>query len=265
MKIGVIKEKNPCYYWDNRKIALRTRSQSTKAPTCRNGNLLERGVNWNWWCHWQGVGGRGDPACTQWTEECFKISLPRYTEVSTELWGDQTTIPAVNQTWLLSTLCWVCGYVKFKYYNVMKTYMKGPKGYWGQVGRAGVVAWSCAGEDQWECWICLAVQCFLRKTSAIKNSQLVCWRQRKWRGRAIKPGETQMIPLRVPELSEFMLYPVWFQSCFGSWYALIPHSQNGNVWFVLLCIVSMNFVLHGPTVESRMRHWDCGFWTILNS
>lgn len=96
-----LKKKNPYYYWDNRKGALRTRSQSTKAPTCRNGNLLERGVNWNWWCRWQlAAGGWGDPACTQWTEECFKISLPRYTEVSTELWGDQTTIPAVNQTWL---------------------------------------------------------------------------------------------------------------------------------------------------------------------
>lgn len=43
-----LKKKNLCYYWDNRKGALRTRSQSTKAPTCRSGNLLERGVNWNW-------------------------------------------------------------------------------------------------------------------------------------------------------------------------------------------------------------------------
>lgn len=49
------------------------------------------------------------------------------------------------------------------------------------------------------------MECFLRKTSAIKKSQLVCWRQQKWRDRATKPGEAQMIPLRDPELSEFML------------------------------------------------------------
>lgn len=212
------------------------------------------------------AGGGGETLLVHNELECFKISLPRYTEVSTELWGDQTTIPAVNQTWLSCP-----HYAEFAdMWNSSITMSwrltwKVQKAAEARLGRAGVAAWSCAGEDQWECWMCLAVQCFLRKTSAIKNSQLVCWRQRKWRGRATKPGETQMIPLRVPELSEFMLYPVWLQSCFGSWYALIPHSENGNVWFVLLCIVSMNFVLHGPTVESRMRHWDCGFWTILNS